>query len=258
MTRRISILLALFALALPATAGAAGPHPNGPIVFEGGTRPGENTGLWAWKADWKGLRHITKDPADREPQGSPNGRWIVFARRVETTPGGGVTSVDIFLARRDGSKVVQVTSGHFDRSPSFSRSGKRILFARAEPRSGRELAAEPASAEELTPEHVYSVRLDGTGLHQLTSGDFSDRNPVLSPNGKVIAFERCQLSMGCHVFTMRPDGSSVRDATPRLAAWKRNPRSTRPGAASSMCGATPAAPPPTSSRCARTARPCAG
>ena len=45
-------------------------------------------------------------------------------------------------------------------------------------------------------------------------------------------------------------------ATRRLEA--RNPRSTRPGAASSMCGATPAAPPPTSSRCARTARPCAG
>lgn len=222
MARRLSILFALLALALPATAGAARPHPNGPIVFAGGT-PGQSTGLWAWRAGWKGLRRITNDPTDTDPQASPDGRWIVFTRRVGTRPGGGAASIGVFRARTDGSRVVEVTSGHYDRSPSFSPSGRRILFSRAEAGPASELAVKHLSAEELTPEHIYSVRLNGTGLHQLTSGHVSDRDPVLSPNGRVIAFDRCQLSQGCHLYTMRPDGSRVRDATPRLAAWSSEP-----------------------------------
>jgi Tol biopolymer transport system component len=222
MGRRIPILIALLALVVPATAGAARPHPNGPIVFSGGT-PAQHTGLWAWNAGWRGLRRVTNDPTDGDPQASPDGRWVVFTRRVGTTSGGGPSSIGVFRARADGSQVVQVTSGHFDRSPSFSPSGNRILFTRAELGTGREFAARPYSAEELTPEHIYSVNLDGTGLTQLTTGDFSDRNAVFSPNGRVVAFERCALSQGCHVWTMRPDGSGARDATPRLAAWSAEP-----------------------------------
>jgi TolB protein len=73
----------------------------------------------------------------------------------------------------------------------------------------------------MTPEHLYSVDLDGTELQQLTAGAFGDRKPVFSPNGRVIAFERCE--QGCHVYTMRPDGSNLRDATPSLAAWSSEP-----------------------------------
>lgn len=221
MARLIFVISALLAFMLPATAGAAAPHPNGPIVFAGATAK-QGRGLWAWEAGRRGLRQITSNPTDGDPQGSPDGRWIVFTR-LETTPGGGPSSVDVFLARTDGSKVVQVTSGHYDRSPSFSPSGKRILFARAELGLGRDFAAEPDSAEELTPEHIYSMRLDGTELQQLTTGYFSDRNPVFSPNGKIIAFERCPLSQGCHLFTMRPDGSGLHAATPQLAAWSTEP-----------------------------------
>ncbi|HEU4599361.1 MAG TPA: hypothetical protein VFS26_06405 [Solirubrobacterales bacterium] len=221
MTRLISIISAILALTLPAVAGAAAPHPNGPIVFAGATAK-QGRGLWAWEADWREPRQITSDPTDGDPQGSPNGRWIVFTR-LGTTPGGEPSSTDIFLARTDGSQIVRVTSGHSDRSPSFSPSGKRILFARAEPRATRGFAAEPFSDEELTPEHIYSMRLDGTELQQLTTGYFSDRNPVFSPNGRVIAFERCPLSQGCHLITMRPDGSGLHEATPYLAAWSTEP-----------------------------------
>lgn len=221
MTRLISIISALLVLAAPATAGAAGPHPNGPIVFAGATAK-QGRGLWAWEAGRKAPRQITSNPTDGDPQGSPDGRWIVFTR-LGTTPGGVPSSTDVFLARTDGSKVAQVTSGHSDRSPSFSPSGKRILFARAEIGLGRDSAPKPDSAEELTPEHIYSMRLDGTDLQQLTTGYFSDRNPVFSPNGKVIAFERCPLSQGCHLFTMRPNGSGLRAATPNLAAWSTEP-----------------------------------
>lgn len=209
VTWRIASILALLAFALPGQAGAA-VHANGPIAFAGAPQrglPAQGNGIWAWKAGWKGLRHITKDPTDIDPQGSPDGRWIVFTRLG-----------DVFRARTDGSQVIQVTSSgpDFDRAPSFSPSGKRILFSREEPNT---------APDEKLPgvEHIYSVKLDGSGLQQLTTGDFSDRDPVFSPSGKVIAFDRFQVGTGRHVFTMRPDGSRVKDATPFLAAWSREP-----------------------------------
>lgn len=241
MTRLVSIVSALLVLMAPATVGAA-PHPNGPIVFAGASAK-QGRGLWAWEGERKGPRQITNDPTDRDPQGSPDGRWIVFTR-VGRAPGGEPSSTDVFLARSDGSKVVQVTSGHSDRSPSFSPSGKRILFARAELGTGRELAAEPDSAEELTPEHIYSMRLDGTDLRQLTTGYFSDRNPVFSPNGRVIAFERCSLNQGCHVYTMRPDGSGLRDATPHLPTWSTEPAFSPTGNRIAYLRGYPGAPTP--------------
>jgi Tol biopolymer transport system component len=219
LTRRIAILAALCALALPAAAGAAQRRANGPIAFAGGTAA-QGNGIWAWKAGWKGLRHITKDPTDLGPRGSRDGRWIVFTRQVITPlPGGGGTfpAVNVFRARADRSRVLQVTSGpHFDRSPSFSRSGKRILFSRAEPQTGQ-------PEDVLVPEHIFSIKLDGSGLHQLTSGNFSDRNPAFSPNGRIIAFDRKSQTSSRHVFTMRTNGTHVRDATPRLAAQSAEP-----------------------------------
>jgi Tol biopolymer transport system component len=217
LTRRVAILAALIALALPGAAGAAAHRANGPIAFAGGDA-GQGSGIWAWKAGWKGLRHVTEDPTDGGPQGSPDGRWIVFTRQVITPlPGGGGTfpAINVFRARSDGSRVLQVTSGpHFDRFPSFSPSGRRILFSRAEPVS-------TPSAEQ--PEHVFASTIDGSGLQQLTDGDFSDRDPVFSPNGRIIAFDRFQQGHTRHVFTMRPDGTRVEDATPRLAAWSSEP-----------------------------------
>ena len=214
MKSRTPILPALLALALalPATAGAAG-RQNGPIVFAGGTAAQSN-GIWAWKANWRGLRHITGDRADSQPKGSRDGRWIAFTRQVETPlPGGGggtFPAFNIFRARTDGSRVLQVTSGpHYDLFPSFTRSGRRILFSRTEPGQAGE--------------HIFSVKLDGSGLHQLTTGNFSDRNPVMSPNGRIIAFDRFEEGHTRHVFTMRANGSNVRDATPRLAAWSSQP-----------------------------------
>lgn len=206
MTRRVSILLAIFALALPATAAAAA--KNGPIAFAGATATGQKNGIWAWKDGWKGLRHITSLPDNFEgPQGSPDGKWIVFSSQSA-----------IYRARTDGSRVIQVTSGaNFDRAPSFTRSGDRILFSRSE-------QLPPGTPEDvLVPEHIFSVKLDGTGLHQLTSGDFADREPVMSPNGKIIAFDRKSQTSSRHLFTMRTDGTHVKDATPNLAAWSSEP-----------------------------------
>jgi Tol biopolymer transport system component len=206
----LGVAPALF-IGTPSAAGAW-PGTNGPIVFAGGDARSGN-GLWARKPAWNGMRRLSRDPSDAEPQTSPDGRWIAFTRTVEQPlpNGGGVFPArHIFLSRSDGTAARTVTSGPiFDRSPSFSRSGKRILFSRFEP------GAEDAD--------LFSIRFDGSGLHRLTSGPGDDRNPVFSPRRRLIAFDRFVQGASRHVYTMRPDGSRVLDATPDLAAWSSEP-----------------------------------
>jgi Tol biopolymer transport system component len=216
---RINRLVALAALTGAAvlcmgvgSASSAWPGRNGPIVFASGEYGPEN-GLSSIKPNGKGLRHLTANPTDSEVQTSADGRWIVFIRSVDV---GGASAQHVFIARANGRGATEVTTGPvLDRSPSFSRSGSRVFFSRFV----------RDSAEEKIPavEHIFSVRRSGGGLRRLTSGHFSDRDPVVSPNGRIVAFDRAGVGGGRHVYTMRPNGSRVADATPNLAAWSSQP-----------------------------------
>jgi Tol biopolymer transport system component len=207
----IALAVALM-LAVASSAGAAWPGRGGPIVFAGGDARSGN-GLWAKELGESGLRRLTSEATDSEPQSSPDGRWIVFVRQVEVPlpEGGGVAPVThVFRMRSDGTRVTEVTTGpNFDSAPAFAPSGNRILFARFVPGAGQG--------------DLYSIRLDGTNLHQLTSGPGDDRDPAFSPNGRVVAFDRFVLGHTRHVYTMRPDGSRIVDATPGFAAWTSQP-----------------------------------
>ena len=77
------------------------------------------------------------------------------------------------------------------------------------------------------PTHIFEVKLDGTGLRQITRGEWSDLDPTYLPSGD-IAFvsERCACSLqcneldkdetSCNLYVMHPDGSDIR----RLSATK--------------------------------------
>jgi Tol biopolymer transport system component len=217
---RINRLVALAALTGAAvlcagvgSASSAWPGRNGPIVFASGEYGPEN-GLWSIKPNGKGLRHLTTNPTDSEVQTSADGRWIVFVRSVDV---GGTEAQHVFVARANGHGATEVTKGPvLDQSPSFSRSGRRIFFSRFVRASGEEKG--------FDVDHIFSVRRSGGGLRRLTSGHFRDLNPVVSPNGRIIAFERAGVvGVEPHVYTMRPNGSRVADATPNLAAWSSQP-----------------------------------
>jgi len=194
------------------SADAAWRGANGPIAFAGGSATSGN-GLWLKTLGRPGLRRLTSVSGDSEPQASPNGRQIVFVRPVATPlPGGGGTfpARHIFVMNRNGGGERAVTGGpNFDQNPSFSPSGKRILFARFEPDAGQA--------------DIWSVRLNGTNLHRITSGAPDDRHPVFSPNGKIIAFDRFEAGGSRHIHTMRPDGSRIRETTPQIAALTSEP-----------------------------------
>ncbi len=214
----LAILTGVAVLCMGAgSASAAWPGRNGPIVFAGGEELESGSGLWSSMPNGRRLRQLTADSSDSEVQTSADGRWIVFARSVDV---GGTSARHVFVARADGSGVSEVTTGPvFDRTPCFSRSGRRILFSRFVRASDEEKA--------FDVEHIFSVRRDGGGLRRLTSGNFSDRNPAVSPNGRIIAFERVTAlrvtGVEPHVYTMRANGSRARDTTPNLGTWSSQP-----------------------------------
>ncbi len=64
----------------------------------------------------------------------------------------------------------QLTEDPADSEPDFSADGRTIAFVRAG--------------------DIYAMRADGTGQRQLTSGPEVDSRPLVSPDGKLVLFER--------------------------------------------------------------------
>src|SRR6516225_7689043 len=74
--------------------------------------------------------------------------------------------------------------------PDFSPDGQWIVFN-----------------PHLTPQNLFLVRNDGTGLHKLTEGAQMDRCPRWSPDGKQIVFFSNRTGTW-QAYTIRPDGSN--------------------------------------------------
>jgi Tol biopolymer transport system component len=74
----------------------------------------------------------------------------------------------LYAAR--GGHYNQLTEDPSDEQPAFSPDGRTIAFVRGG--------------------DIYAMRADGSGQHQLTSGPELDGRPIVSPNGRLVVFER--------------------------------------------------------------------
>jgi Tol biopolymer transport system component len=109
---------------------------------------------------------LTLAVAHAAPAASTATRFIVFS----AVPNG-IGPAQLFRVETTGAGLEQITTGSKPASePAFTPDGTHIVFARLG--SG-----------------IFRVNLDGTGLQRLTSG-VRDNYPVMSPNGKLIAFIR--------------------------------------------------------------------
>ena len=105
--------------------------------------------------------------------------------------------------------------------------GKRIVFGYAKAKSDqpaqgwldRRTNFDLRRNEE--PIHLFEVNVDGTGLHQITDGEWSDLDPTYAPNDDVVfVSERCGASLqcneydkdetSCNLYVCKPDGSDIR------------------------------------------------
>ncbi len=109
---------------------------------------------------------ITSGSLNSSPTFSPDGRRIAFARLVGA-------NIEIFICRRDGSELRQLTSSPgIDTNPAWSPNGNEIAFTSS--RSGSV--------------QIYVVDAEGTNLRRVTfEGDYND-GAAWSPDGTRIAY----------------------------------------------------------------------
>jgi dipeptidyl aminopeptidase/acylaminoacyl peptidase len=110
---------------------------------------------------------------------------------TKTTVEGGLYAV------KDGH-LNQLTEEPTDTEPAFSPDGTAIVFVRGG--------------------HLFSVRADGSGLRQLSSGTGLDSKPVLSPDGRLVVFERrAAAGTPADLYTVRARGGGLHPMTTSAA-----------------------------------------
>jgi Tol biopolymer transport system component len=82
--------------------------------------------------------------------------------------------------------------------PQLAPDGRTVAFTIGD--------VDKAANKTLT--HIYTVKIDGSDLKQITKGDKSSSSPRWSPDGKKIAFVS-----GGQIWTMDPDGDDKKQIT---------------------------------------------
>jgi Tol biopolymer transport system component len=181
------VVLALLALAVPASASAA-QHGSAVVFSQSWTTEGvEEGGLFAVKGGQQ--NQLTENPADTEPSFSPDGRTIAFAREGH-----------VYTVRPDGSGERRLTNGAvLDSRPQISPNGQIVVFERR--------------SAEGQPANLYSVRVGGGPATDLTPGPEEATEARFAPDGKTIVFVRTSIVGGNRVnadlYSIRPSGSGL-------------------------------------------------
>jgi len=116
-------------------------------------------------------------------------RAVVFSK---TTTLEGVAEGGLYAVR--SGHLNQLTGNPADTEPAFSPDGRTIAFVR--------------------DGDLYSVRPDGSGQRQLTSGAERDSAPVVSPSGRFVVFERRSAADGpADLYTVRVLGGGLHALT---------------------------------------------
>jgi Tol biopolymer transport system component len=205
MIRVWSALAVVFVVGLAAAAPAFGAFPgeNGRIAFFS-DRHGGDFDIWTMDPDGRHLVNLTaKSKADDFNQSwRADGRRIAFMsnRVTATNPEG---DYEIFIMKADGSHQRQITFNALDdESPAWSPDGRRIVFVRDfDPIEGQ------------IDDDLFTMNANGTEQRNLTSSPgVQDQEPNWSADGRRIAF-LSDRDGDLEVYTMRPNGSSVRQLT---------------------------------------------
>jgi Tol biopolymer transport system component len=176
------------ALILAGTALASFAGKNGAIVFQDGV----TSGLYKIRPDGSHLKPL---PGAFEPAWSGNGRLIAF---VDGVGGGTSFSTEIFTMRGDGSHVHRVTHNHeFEREPSLSRNGRKIVYRRGGFQSGGAIVV---------------ARRNGKHPQTIATGDSPDwSKPVPGAAAGLIAFAHSPASFPCsstELYSLPPSGGT--------------------------------------------------
>jgi acylaminoacyl-peptidase len=180
----------------------------------------------AWSPDGRWLAFTMPVAALRKPlkvdlpEAPKNARWAdppkLIDRMVFRVDGEGYLPnaySQLFIVGADGGAARQLTQGDFDHqdTPAFTADGKSVLIA---------ANRRPDADYEPLDSEIYRVDLSDGSLHALTDRRGPDRHPVVSPDGKYIAylgFDDKRLGyQATQLYVMDADGTHSRSLTAAL------------------------------------------
>jgi Tol biopolymer transport system component len=180
-------------------AGAPDISPDGTTIAYVSNEGADNFSVWTMNIDGSGQHKLFgRGGFDfLQPRWSPDGTKLVVTRCDSSV--GLLTNCDIVLTKRDGTRLrTLVSGGRFSGDATFSPDGKWIAFD--SDRAG-------------FVSTVWVLHLDGGQPIRLTKPDLEAFWPNWSPDGgHLVMSSNCCRPLS-QVFTMRRDGSHLRQLT---------------------------------------------
>jgi dipeptidyl aminopeptidase/acylaminoacyl peptidase len=145
---------------------------------------------------------------NEDPQWSPDGSRMAFARQVITPADGRSgprTTAAVYVVNADGTGLQRVTPADwFGFNPRWSPDGSRLVVVHVPDR-------------ELTQTDIYTVRPDGSQLTALTT-DGRSQLPEWTADGRIlfVRFDRIDASTFSTHWVMNADGGGRTEVPPEL------------------------------------------
>jgi eukaryotic-like serine/threonine-protein kinase len=218
--------------------------PDGQRIAYWGIDTGGARVLWTIPAGGGKPALVLRDNfLNWSPAWSPDGQYLYFASNRGGSMNLWRVPVDERSGRKTGAPEAITAPSEWNGMPSLSRDGKHVLYATSENRANLERASldpgklavgrlDPVTQgsrgirscgvspdgqwiafyTSIPQEDLFVVRLDGSGLRQLTNDAFRDRYPRWSPDGSRLLFQSDRGGT-YRIWSIQADGSGLEPVT---------------------------------------------